>query len=75
MPPIVLTSLSLLQLAVEALPLAEKAYTEFRKLIDMWFKGGVITAAQQDKLMQWTNAHQAAVLAGQVPPAWTIDPD
>ena len=43
MPPIVLTVIGILQLAIKYAPEAEKIYAKARELISMWFAGGTIT--------------------------------
>jgi len=75
MPPIVLTVIGILQLAIKYAPEAEKIYAKARELISMWFAGGTITVEQQAILMGWADAHQIAVLKGTKPPELEIDPD
>jgi hypothetical protein len=75
MPPIVTATLALVQLAVQLAPVAEKAYENARQLFKMWFDGGLITVEQQSYLMGWADAHEKAVLAGEVPPELTVEPD
>ena len=75
MPPIILTIVRIIQLAIKYAPQSAKVYDEARKLIAMWFSGGMITIEQQQALMQWADAHEAATLAGIKPPELTIDPD
>lgn len=75
MPPIVLTIIGFINLALQYAPEAQRIYTEAAKLIKMWFDGGVITAAQQEQLMNWADAHQAATLAGVRPPELIVDPN
>lgn len=75
MPPIVTTVIGIIQLASQYAPIASQVYEEARKLIKMWFDGGLITAEQQASLMSWADNHQAATLAGVVPPALVVDPD
>jgi hypothetical protein len=75
MPPIVLTIISIVNLALTYAPQAEKVYDEAKQLIAMLFSGGIITADQQATLMGWADAHQAATLAGTKPPELLIDPD
>jgi hypothetical protein len=50
-------------------------YEEARKLIAMWFSGGVITVEQQTVLLGWADAHQQATLLGQKPPELVVEPD
>lgn len=75
MPALVISIVSLIQMASSAAPAASKLYKEAKALFTMLFKGGLITVEQQQSLMSWADAHQAAVLAGEVPPEFTIDPD
>lgn len=75
MPPIVLTIIGIVQLAIKYAPEAEQVYEKAKALFQMWFEGGVITAAQQQALREWADAHQAATLAGEVPPEFTVEPD
>jgi hypothetical protein len=74
MPPIVLTIVGFINLALTYAPEVQSIYVEARKLIKMLFQGGLITAAQQIDLMAWANLHQAATLAGQRPPELVVDP-
>lgn len=75
MPQIILTIISIVKLAVKYAPEAKAIYEEARKLIAMLFAGGLITIEQQALLMTWADAHEAATLAGQVPPELVIDPE
>jgi hypothetical protein len=75
MPPIVLSIISIVNLALTYAPQAEKVYDEAKALIAMLFAGGILTADQQAKLMGWAGSHQAATLAGQKPPELVVDPD
>ena len=75
MPPIILQIVALFQLAAQFAPVAQKAYENLRRIFDMFFSGGLITAEQQAQLMSWADAHQAATLAGQVAPSLKVDPD
>jgi hypothetical protein len=75
MPPIVQVIISIIQLAIKYAPDAAKAYDKARVLIKMWFDGGVITVEQQAQLMNRVDAHQAATLAGNVPPEFLVEPD
>jgi len=74
-PPLVAAILGFIQLALAAVPVAEKAYADARKLILMLWEGGLLTLEQQQKLMEYTDAHEAATLAGNKPPELVIDPD
>ena len=75
MPPIVLQTISIIQLVAKAGPEIKALYDRVRDLVEMWFKGGVITIEQQAILMNWSDAHMAAVLAGEVPPELQVEPD
>lgn len=75
MPPIVLTIIGIIRLAVKYAPEAKHIYDEARKLIGMWFSGGMITIEQQAALMEWANVHEAATLQGIKPPELEIEPD
>lgn len=77
MPAIVWTIIGLLQAATnpDNVANAKKVYENARRLFAMLFAGGIITAAVQKELMDWSEAHEAAVLAGQVPPEFTVEPD
>jgi len=64
----------LVTLAVKAAPEVEQVYKDAKTLITSLFNKGVITKAQQDASMQWADDHQAAVLAGNTPPEFEIEP-
>ena len=74
-PPIVVQTLSILNIALQFAPVATGIYEKARDLFQTWFAGGLITAAQQAELMNWANNHQAATLAGQRPPELIVDAD
>lgn len=73
MPPIVLTVIGFIQLAIKAAPAAKELYAEAHSLIDAMFKNGLINAAQQAQLKGWCDAHMEATLAGTVPPELTVE--
>lgn len=75
MPPIVLTILPIVQAAIAFAPDAKKIYESARQLFKMWFEGGLITIEQQKVLRDWADAHEAATLAGDVPPELRVEPD
>lgn len=75
MPPIVLTIISIINLAAKAGPVAATLYEEAQKLFGMLAGGGLITTAQQNALMTWADEHQKATLAGIVPPELQVEPD
>jgi len=65
--------LSFVQLAIAAAPGVKKVYEDGAALVKSLFSSGLITKAEQDKLMSWADAHQAAVLAGDVPPEFKVE--
>lgn len=73
--PLVLHIVNILNLVTLATPEAIKVYDRAKELFQMWFLGGVITKEQQELLMTWADRHQAATLAGEVPPALLVEPD
>lgn len=75
MAPLVLQILSILNLATKAAPEVQKLYASARELFTTLFAGGLITAEQQAKLMSWSDAHEAAVLRGELPPEFSVEPD
>ena len=75
MPPLAVAILGFIQLALAAVPVAEKIYADAHKLILMLWEGGIITLDQQLELMKWADEHEAATQAGEKPPELTIDPD
>lgn len=75
MPPQIALVLGIVNLALKAAPEVEKVYENARALFDMWFKGGLITAAQQSQLMDWADQHEADVLAGKTPVEFTVEAD
>ena len=75
MPPIVLTILGFVNAAMQYAPELKEIYANARQLFQMWFSGGIITAEQQKQLMDWANEHEAATLAGDVPPELQVEPD
>lgn len=74
MPAIALQVISFVQLALQAAPAAKGLYDEAKKTITSLFEGGLISAAQQNALMSWADAHQVATLAGEVPPEFQVEP-
>lgn len=75
MPPLVVQIVNILNLITLATPEALKVYDRAKELFAMLFAGGLITKAQQEVLMTWADQHQAATLAGEVPPELTIEAD
>lgn len=75
MPPLVLQIIGILNLITLATPEAIKVYDRAKDLFNTLFAGGLITKAQQELLMNWADQHQAATLAGEIPPALQVEPD
>jgi hypothetical protein len=75
MPPFVLQIIAILQLLAKAGPDLAALYEKARDWFTMLFKGGIITREQQQALMNWADAHEKAVLAGEVPPELQVEPD
>lgn len=75
MPPLVLQILAYLSLALKAAPEVQKLYASAREIFTTLFAGGLITAEQQAQLMSWSDAHEAAVLRGELPPEFSVEPD
>lgn len=74
MPPLALQIISFIQLAIQAAPLAVQVYADGKRLFERLFAAGLISAAQQDELMSWADAHMNAALGGEVPPALVVTP-
>jgi hypothetical protein len=72
MPALVLSIISYISLAMKAAPTVVGIYDDGKALIQSLFSSGLITKDQQDSLMAWADAHQAATLAGQVPPEFVV---
>lgn len=75
MPTLILQIIALVQMAIKAAPAAANIYAEARKTFTLLFNGGLITAAQQQELMDWADNHQAATLRGDIPPELQVEPD
>lgn len=75
MPPLVLQIIQWITIAITYAPEVEKVYEKARKMFTTLFSGGLITVGQQAILMKWSDDHEAAVLAGQVPPELEVEPD
>jgi len=73
MPPLVLTVIGIINLVIKSAPEIKKVYDSFHSFVNMLFSGGIITVDQQKALMDWANTHQAAVLAGKVPPEFMVE--
>lgn len=72
MPALILSIVSYISLAMKAAPTVTAIYQDGKALIQSLFSSGLITKEQQDSLMAWADAHQAATLAGQVPPEFVV---
>lgn len=75
LPPLVLTLISLVQLAVKVAPDAKKLIEEFKSTIGGLFQAGFITVEQQQAVFQHADSICAAILAGQEPDYWIPRPD
>lgn len=72
---VVSTIVSVIQAIVKYAPDALKAYTAVKQFIAGLFGAGVISKEDQDKLFAYVDSVLAAHTAGEVPPAWTVEPD
>jgi len=70
---VIASLISLIKLAAGAAPAAKQVYEDAKTIFAALFAGKQITAEQQDALMKWSDAHQAATLAGQVPPEFVVE--
>lgn len=75
MPALITQIIAIISLVAQAGPEIAKVYENARKLFATLFAGGIITAEQQANLMTWADEHEAAVLAGEIPPALQVEPD
>lgn len=75
MPPIVLGIINILSLITTTGPEVARIFQQAREWFDMAFRGGLITVAQQAALRDWSDRREAAVLGGEIPPEWQIEPD
>lgn len=77
MPVLIAQILSFGALAVKVARSEELAAVidGFKSLLASLFKGGLISVEQQRSAADWADAHQAATLRGEVPPAFTVEPD
>lgn len=69
----VLQIINFVTLALKAAPAAKDLYDEAKSLFQELFNEGLISAEVQNNLMTWADAHQAATLAGTVPPEFTVE--
>lgn len=67
------TILAFIALAIKAAPAVKQVYDDGKALVQSMFQEGEITKEQQDALISWADAHQEAVLAGEVPPEFTVE--
>lgn len=73
MPALALAIISYISLAMKAAPQVASIYQEGKALVAHLFTSGLITLQQQQDLHAWMDAHQAATLAGQIPPEFTVE--
>ena len=73
MPPLIFSIIGFIQLAIKAAPAVKQIYEDGKALIEALFTAGLISKATQDTLMTWADQHQAAVLAGEEPPEFTVE--
>ncbi len=73
MAPLIQQIIGYIQLAMKAAPALTEIYDEGKALIASLFTAKLITKDQQDALMTWADAHQAAVLAGEIPPEFKVE--
>lgn len=64
-----------IEAAISAAPQVEALVVKAKDFIASLFGAGLITKATQDSLHARIDAVCAAALAGQVPPAWTVEAD
>ena len=64
-----------LELAIRAEPEAAAIVKAGKKFIKATFGAGVITKEQQNALHAHVDAYQTAILAGQTPPEFLVEPD
>lgn len=75
MPVWIGTIITVFQAIIKAAPDVAKAVENIRNFITGLFGAGVISKAQQDYLHSQVDSFVAAFTAGEVPPAWTVEPD
>lgn len=75
MPAIVTTIIGMIPAIIKAAPDVVKAYELIRAFVEGLFGNKVITKVQQDYIMAMVDAYVAAFKAGEIPPAWTVEPD
>lgn len=64
-----------IEAAIAAAPKLIAVAQKGKELITTLFEGGAMTVEQQNSTHAHIDAVQAAVLAGNVPPAWTVEAD
>lgn len=74
--------MSIAALLATWLPLIFSAATDIPKVVQNWIAfvkalagAGIITAAEQDKLMAFLDGLLLSWAKGEIPPAWTVEPD
>lgn len=66
---------TVLQLAIDAAPTVTAIVKKGKAFIDEIAGAGVITKEQQAALRRHVDAYQAAVLRGEKPPCFEVEPD
>lgn len=64
-----------IEAAIAAAPQVEKAVASAKTWVTGLFESGAIDVVTQNKIHSHIDGIQAAVLAGTVPPAWTVEAD
>lgn len=76
MPAIVINVLiPAIQALIKYAPELAKTWDIIKDWIGAFFKGKLITAAQQDELFAWVDGIQTAWLAAKIPSHWLVEPD
>lgn len=75
MPPIVLTIITFIELAIKAAPEIKSIAESAKTLISDLFSHGLITVDQQNQLHAHMDAIMTATLAGTLPPSWQVQAD
>lgn len=64
-----------IQAAIKAAPQVAQLAVEAKNFVTSLFKAGLIGKVQQDALHAHVDDYCAALLAGKVPPEFTVEPD
>jgi hypothetical protein len=75
LPSWILTAVSLVEMAVKAAPDAITIVNQARAFFGSLFSAGQISVEQQTAVSARLEAITQAVLRGEVPPAWQVEPD